>query len=98
MEEEMLIPEMPKETINDRIFGLEAEKKQMLAMIEENIRLIAEGDDVEGRTYLKAHLERSVKNIDEELNRLNGIDYERDANELQALLDESYELLYGGQE
>ena len=49
-----------EESVSDKIEGLMAEVNQMERMIEENIRLIAEGDDVEGRTYLKAHLEKEV--------------------------------------
>lgn len=43
-----------------RLPGLQAEVNQMKAMIKENERLIAEGDDVEGRTFLKEHLEAEV--------------------------------------
>jgi hypothetical protein len=43
----------------------------MEKMIEENIRLIAEGDDVEGRTYLKAHLEMEVRKKRAEIAKLN---------------------------
>ena len=50
-----------EESVFDRIEGLTAEVNQMERMIEENIRMIAEGDDVEGRTYLKAHLEKEVR-------------------------------------
>ena len=50
-----------EESAEDRIFGLEAEVNQMKWMINENIRLIAEGDDVEGRTFLKSHLEKEVR-------------------------------------
>ena len=52
--------EMEEENIFDRITGLKAEINQMEWMIEENIRLIEEGDDVEGRTFLKGHLETEV--------------------------------------
>ena len=51
---------MKEETISDKINGLMAEVNQMERMIEENIRMIAEGDDVEGRKYLKKHLENEV--------------------------------------
>ena len=54
----------------DRIFGLEAEIKQMEWMIEENVRLIAEGDDVEGRTFLKSHLEKEVRKKKAEVAKL----------------------------
>ena len=61
MEEIMETMEMEvEESIYDKIEGIKAEVNQMEWMIEENIRLIAEGDDVEGRTYLKAHLENEV--------------------------------------
>lgn len=50
-----------EESIEDKIEGIQAEVNQMERMIEENIRMIAEGDDVEGRTYLKAHLESEVQ-------------------------------------
>lgn len=52
--------EMEEESIYDRLINLKAETNQMERMIEENIRLIAEGDDVEGRIYLKTHLENEV--------------------------------------
>ena len=42
----------------------------MERMIEENIRLIAEGDDVEGRTYLKQHLENKVRKKKAEIVKL----------------------------
>ena len=73
MEEEM------EENIFDKIAGLTAEVNQMKWMIEENIRLIAEGDDVEGRTFLKTHLENEVrkketqlKNLQESINTQEG--------------------------
>ena len=59
-----------EESISDRIAGLTAEVNQMERMIEENIRLIAEGDDVEGRTYLKGHLETEVINKKAEIEKL----------------------------
>lgn len=62
--------EIEEESIYDRIFGLEAEIKQMEWMIEENTRLIAEGDDVEGRTYLKQHLINEVRKNKAELTKL----------------------------
>ena len=37
------------------IENLRAEIAQMERMIAENVRLIAKGDDVEGRTYLKGY-------------------------------------------
>lgn len=49
-----------EESVQDKIEGLKAEVNQMERMIEENIRMISEGDDVEGRIYLKAHLEKEV--------------------------------------
>ena len=62
--------ERPEESIVDRITGLQAEVNQMERMIEENIRLIAEGDDVEGRTYLKQHLENEVRKNKSEIAKL----------------------------
>ena len=59
-----------EESVADKIAGLTAEVNQMERMIEENIRLIAEGDDVEGRTYLKAHLENEVINKRAEIAQL----------------------------
>ena len=58
-----------EESVEDRIFGLEAEVNQMKWMIDENIRLIAEGDDVEGRTFLKSHLEKEVRKKEAELKK-----------------------------
>lgn len=58
--EEVMEMEMAEESIADRIESLTAEVNQMERMIEENIRKIAEGDDVEGRTFLKGHLENEV--------------------------------------
>lgn len=69
MEENMEMFER-EESVFDRIVGLEAEVNQMKRMIEENIRLIAEGDDVEGRTYLKQHLENEVRKKSAELTKL----------------------------
>ena len=69
MEENMEMFER-EESVFDRIAGLEAEVNQMKRMIEENIRLIGEGDDVEGRTYLKQHLENEVRKKSEELTQL----------------------------
>ena len=63
--------EIFEESIYDKISGLTAEKEQMERMIAENIRLIAEGDDVEGRTYLKNHLEIEVKKKVAEIEKLN---------------------------
>lgn len=59
-----------EENVFDKIAGLTAEVNQMERMIEENIRLIAEGDDVEGRTFLKGHLELEVKKKKAELAKL----------------------------
>lgn len=59
-----------EESVYDKIAGIEAEVNQMKRMIEENIRLIAEGDDVEGRTYLKQHLENEVRKKSAELESL----------------------------
>lgn len=59
-----------EESVYDKIEGLTAEVNQMERMIEENIRLIAEGDDVEGRTYLKAHLKNEVRKKRDEIAQL----------------------------
>lgn len=59
-----------EENIYDKINGLMSEINQMEAMIEENTRLIAEGDDVEGRQFLKSHLEIEVKKKKFELENL----------------------------
>ena len=59
-----------EESVFDRIEGLTAEVNQMERMIEENIRLIAEGDDVQGRTYLKSHLEMEVRKKKAEIAKL----------------------------
>lgn len=67
LEEEMIIEE---ETPFERIEGLMAEIQQMERMIEENIRKIAEGDDVEGRTFLKKHLENEVYKKNKEVEKL----------------------------
>jgi hypothetical protein len=67
LEEEMTVEE---ETPFERIEGLMAEIQQMERMIEENIRKIAEGDDVEGRTYLKKHLENEVYKKNKEVEKL----------------------------
>lgn len=71
--------EMEEESVEDKIMGIEAEVNQMKWMIDENIRLIAEGDDVEGRTFLKKHLESEVrkkeaqlKNLQESINTQEG--------------------------
>ena len=59
-----------EESVFDKLIGLKAEVNQMERMIEENIRLIAEGDDVEGRTYLKQHLENEVRKKKAEIIKL----------------------------
>lgn len=59
-----------EENVFDKIAGLTAEVLQMERMIEENIRLIAEGDDVEGRTFLKGHLELEVRKKKAEIAKL----------------------------
>lgn len=59
-----------EENVFDKIAGLTAEVNQMERMIEENIRLIAEGDDVEGRTFLKGHLELEVRKKKAEIAKL----------------------------
>ena len=69
---ENIIEENPdiEESVFDKLIGLKAEVNQMERMIEENIRLIAEGDDVEGRTYLKQHLENEVRKKKAEIIKL----------------------------
>ena len=59
-----------EESIYDKISGLMAEINQMERMVEENIRLIAEGDDVEGREFLKSHLEIEILKKKAELKKL----------------------------
>lgn len=66
IEEELEI----EESVFDKLIGLKAEVNQMERMIEENIRLIADGDDVEGRTYLKQHLENEVRKKKAEIVKL----------------------------
>lgn len=70
VEEMILEPEVREESPIDRLMGLKAEVNQMKAMIAENIRLIAEGDDVEGREFLKSHLEMEVLKKEQEINTL----------------------------
>ena len=70
VEEMILEPEVREESPIDRLMGLKAEVNQMKAMIAENIRLIAEGDDVEGREFLKSHLEMEVLKKEKEINTL----------------------------
>jgi hypothetical protein len=67
VEEMILEPEVREESPIDRLVGLKAEVNQMKAMIAENIRLIAEGDDVEGREFLKSHLEMEVLKKEKEI-------------------------------
>lgn len=62
--------EMEEESVYDKINNLTAEINQMEWMIEENVRLIAEGDDVGGRTYLMHHLENEVSKKKVELTNL----------------------------
>ena len=70
VEEMILEPEEREESPIDRLMGLKAEVNQMKAMIAENIRLIAEGDDVEGREFLKSHLEMVVLKKEKEIAKL----------------------------
>ena len=70
---EMINPIMAdemEEDIFDKLSGLTAEVNQMKWMIEENIRLIAEGDDVEGRTFLKTHLENEVRKKEAQIKKI----------------------------
>lgn len=70
-EEEMInIPEVEEESTESKLFGKIAERDQMQRMIEENIRKIAEGDDVEGRTKLKLYLELEVSKRNKEIEEL----------------------------
>lgn len=59
-----------EESVFDKISGLTAEINQMERMVEENIRLIAEGDDVEGREFLKSHLEIEILKKKAEVKKL----------------------------
>ena len=68
--EERLEMVIKKENVFDKLIGLKAEVNQMEAMIAENIRLIAEGDDVEGREFLKSHLEMEVKKKKAEIKKI----------------------------
>jgi hypothetical protein len=68
--EERLEMVMEEENMFDKLIGLKAEVNQMEAMIAENIRLIAEGDDVEGREFLKSHLEMEVKKKKAEIKKI----------------------------
>ena len=70
MVEELEMIEEREENPVDKLAGLMAEVNQMKAMIAENIRLIAEGDDVEGREFLKSHLEMEVLKKEKEINTL----------------------------
>jgi len=67
---DIILEENEEESVYDKLFGLEAEVDQMERMIEENTRLIAEGDDIEGRTYLKRHLENEVRKKKAEIARI----------------------------
>ena len=68
--EERLEMVMEEENMFDKLIGLKAEVNQMEAMIAENIRLIAEGDDVKGREFLKSHLEMEVKKKKAEIKKI----------------------------
>lgn len=71
MEENILEQEQEREeSIYDKLQGMLAEMHQMERMIEENTQKIAEGDDVEGRTYLKEHLEIEVLKRKSEIAKL----------------------------
>lgn len=63
MEENIVMEIEVEEDIFDKIAGMTAEMNQMERMIAENVRLIAEGDDVEGRTFMKSHLENEVTKL-----------------------------------
>ena len=68
--DEMMMNLEVEETIADKITSLTAEVNQMERMIEENIRLIAEGNDIKSKTYLKSHLETEVINKKAEIEKL----------------------------
>lgn len=70
---ELEMEETMEEDPIDKIMGLKAEVNQMKAMIAENIRLIAEGDDVEGREFLKSHLEMEVLKKEKEIAKLEAL-------------------------
>ena len=70
MEEMNIEMMMEEESIFDRLEGLMAEVNQMKAMVEENTRKIAEGDDVEGREFLKSYLEIEILKKTAEIKKL----------------------------
>jgi hypothetical protein len=70
---ELEMEETMEEDPIDKMMGLKAEVNQMKAMIAENIRLIAEGDDVEGREFLKSHLEMEVLKKEREIAKLEAL-------------------------
>ena len=70
LEMEEAMEEAMEEDPIDKKMGVKAEVNQMKAMIAENIRLIAEGDDVEGREFLKSHLEMEVLKKEREIAKL----------------------------
>ena len=84
------------ESIESKIKGMNDQITQMTKMIEENERLIAEGDDVEGRTFLNQHLTIEIANFQTKIDYLNGLPSREEAQELQNDLEEAYILLYGG--
>ena len=47
-----------------------AEVNQMKITVEENIRKIVEGDNVEGREFLKSHLEAEITKKTKEIKNL----------------------------
>lgn len=67
---DIILEENEEESVYNKLFGLEAEVDQMERMIEENASLIAEGDDIEGRTYLKRYLENEVRKKKAEIARI----------------------------
>lgn len=73
LEMEETMEETMEEDPIDKMMGLKAEVNQMKAMIAENIRLIAEGDDVEGREFLKSHLEMEVLKKEREIAKLEAL-------------------------
>lgn len=86
------------ESVESKIQGITAQMNQMMNMVEENTRLIAKGDDVEGRTFLKQHLLVEIANCQARIDYLNNLPSREEAVELQNDLEEAYILLYGGNE
>lgn len=86
------------ESTESKIHGITIQMNQMINMAEENTMLIAQGDDVEGRTFLKEHLLIEIANCQARIDYLNNLPSREEALELQDDLEEAYILLYGGNE